>query len=171
MYLLSKLRFERLTLAFFLSPILTGHRFAAPLAKIMYSSSFESPRLCSFLLCLIKSVFTLFSHVILAKDTSIYIILIHKGTYLFCYGSISEEIVCRLYAPKHWTEGGKVLRQFGVYFLSDEVEIQFCLSCPKSSHILRLLCRRSQNKSIHYIFKTTFVSLIFLKVFIFKGWI
>ena len=52
---------------FFRPPILRGHSFAAAVAMMMHSSSFESPMNYPFELRLMKSVAALLSHIILAQ--------------------------------------------------------------------------------------------------------
>ena len=56
---------------FFGPPTLTGHSFAAPLAKMMNSSSFESPKPYLFGYYLKNSITALLRYVILAQSTPI----------------------------------------------------------------------------------------------------
>ena len=55
-------------------PTLTGHSFAAPLAMMMNSSSFESPKPYLFALNLKDSIAAILRHFLLGQSYPIYIV-------------------------------------------------------------------------------------------------
>jgi len=55
---------------------LTGYNFAALLAMMMGSGSFESPKTYPFALHLMKSVAALLSYVIFAQNNLIYVVML-----------------------------------------------------------------------------------------------